>query len=149
KGSGFRPSSNLMRRDNRPAAGNDLAVGAPRLFGWVHPELSTKDVHACLVLTQRVPEAALPRVQAHQGPVSLLSERVERQEPDGSLNRRFRRARPDLMGYEPGEHADGTFPKACPFTTKPLLERVLADVETIQQIADVESRGLLEIFWTL
>src|SRR5262249_17648857 len=76
KSSRLRPGPNLMRRDNWPAAGNDLAIGAPRLFGWVHPELSTQDVHACLVLTQRVPQAPLPRVQAHQRPVSLLSQRV-------------------------------------------------------------------------
>src|SRR5262245_19343797 len=69
--------SNLVRRDKGPAAGNDLAIDAPRLFGWVHPELLTQDVHAGLVLAQRVPEAALPRVQTHQRPVSLLSQRVE------------------------------------------------------------------------
>ena len=128
-----------------PAAGNDLAIDAPRLFGWVHPELLTQDVHACLVLAQRVPEAPLPGVQTHQRPVSLLSQRVERQEPDGKLNGRFRRARLGLMGHQPGEHVDGTFPKACPFTTKPLLEGLLADIETIQQISDVEGSGLLEV----
>jgi hypothetical protein len=49
------------------------------------------------------------------------------------------------MGHQPGEHVDGTFPKACPFTTKPFLEGVLADIETIQQISNVEGSGLLEI----
>src|SRR5262249_12176494 len=98
-----------------------------------------------LVLAQRVPEAPLPRVQAHQCPVSLLSQRVERQEPDGSLNRRFRGARLGLMGHQPGQHVDGSFPKACSFSIEPLLEGVFADIETIQQISDVEGSGLLEV----
>src|SRR6266545_3790570 len=120
---------NLVRRDKGPAAGNDLAIDAPRLFGWVHPELLTQDVHARLVLAQRVPEAPLPGVQTHERPVSLLSQRVERQEPDGKLNGRFWRARLGLMGHETGQDVDGSLPKACPFTTKPLLEGLLFDVE--------------------
>src|SRR5262249_38478134 len=94
KSSRLRPSSNLMRRDNGPAGGTVLAWGAPLLFGGVPPGLSTQAVHAGLVRAQRVPGAPLPRVRAHQRRVSLLSQRVERKDPEGSLNRRFRRARP-------------------------------------------------------
>src|SRR5262249_17101972 len=144
-----RPSFNLVRRDNGPAAGDHLAIGAPRLFGWVYPELATQDVHARLILAQRVPEAPLPGVETHQRPVGLLSQRVEHQEPGGSLDRRFRRSRIGLMWHQPGKYVDGSFPQACPFTPKPLLEGVLADIEAIQQISDVEGSGLLEGFWTL
>ncbi len=50
------------RRDNGPAAGNDLTINAPRLFGWLYPKLPMQGAHACLVLTQRVPEAPLPSI---------------------------------------------------------------------------------------
>src|SRR5262249_10347510 len=72
----------------------------------------------------------------------------ERQEPHGRLNGRFRRARPGLMRHQAGKHVDGSLPKACPFSTEPLLEGVLADIETIQQISDVEGSGLFEVPWT-
>src|SRR5262249_15425095 len=52
------------------------------------------------------------------------------------------------MRYQPGKHVDGSFPKACPFGTEPLLEGVLADIETIQQIPDVEGSGLFEVTGT-
>jgi len=40
---------------------------------------------------------------------------------------------------------DGSFSKTRPFAAKPLLEGLLADVDTIQQISNVECRGLVEI----
>src|SRR5215475_9663970 len=140
----LRPSP--LRRDNGPAAGNDLAISAPRLLGRLYPELAAQDAHACLVLPERISEAPLTGIQMHQGAVSLLSQRVERQEPDGSLNGRFRRAGLGLMGHQPAQHVDGNFPKARSLSTKPLLEEVLADIETIQEISDVESGGQLEVF---
>ena len=38
------------------------------------------------------------------------------------------------MRHQPGQHVDGSFAKARPFTTEPLLEGLLADVDTVQQI---------------
>jgi hypothetical protein len=49
------------------------------------------------------------------------------------------------MLQQSGENVDGSFPKARPFTAKPLVERLLSDVETIQQISNVEYGGLFEI----
>jgi hypothetical protein len=49
------------------------------------------------------------------------------------------------MRHQPAKHVDGSFPKACPFSIEPLLEGVLADIETIQQISEVEGRGLFEV----
>ncbi len=77
--------------------------------------------------------------------MSLLSQRVERQEPYGSLNGRFRRSRLGLMRHETGQDVDGSLPKACPFTTKPLLEGLLFDVDPIQQISGIDGSGLFEI----
>src|SRR2546425_9291919 len=57
-----RLSPALARRDDGPAAGNDLTINAPRLFGWLYPKLPMQGAHACLVLTQRVPEAPLPSI---------------------------------------------------------------------------------------
>jgi hypothetical protein len=51
------------------------------------------------------------------------------------------------MRHEPDQHVDSSFPKACPLTAKPLLEGLLADVDTIQQISNVEGSGLFEIPW--
>src|SRR5262245_62614782 len=49
------------------------------------------------------------------------------------------------MLQQPGEDVYGSFPKARPLAAKPLFERLLADIETIQQISSVECRGLFEI----
>src|SRR5438094_1180704 len=76
--------------------------------------------------------------------MSLLPQRIERQEPDGRLDGRLRRSRFGLMRHESGQDVDGYLPKACPFTTKPLLEELLVDVKTIQQIASIQSSGLFE-----
>ena len=48
------------------------------------------------------------------------------------------------MRHESGQDVDGCLPKACPFTTKPLLEELLVDVKTIQQISNIEGGGLFE-----
>ena len=48
------------------------------------------------------------------------------------------------MRYEAGQDIDGHFAKACPFATKPVLERLLTDVDTIQKISDVKGGGLFE-----
>src|SRR5262245_60370445 len=49
------------------------------------------------------------------------------------------------MLQQRGENVDGSFPKARPFAAKPLFERLLADVEAIQQISSVECSRLFEI----
>jgi hypothetical protein len=49
------------------------------------------------------------------------------------------------MGQEPGENVDGSFSKARAFAAKPLFERLLADVDTVQQISSVECGGLFEV----
>ena len=76
--------------------------------------------------------------------MSLLPQRIERQEPDGSLDGRLRRSRFGLMRHESGQDVDGCLPKAGPFTTKPLLEELLVDVKTIQQISNIQGSGLFE-----
>jgi hypothetical protein len=57
-----RLSPALARRDDGPAAGNDLTIDAPRFFRWLYPKLPMQGAHARLVLTQRVPEAPLPSI---------------------------------------------------------------------------------------
>src|SRR5262245_11962396 len=68
-----RRGSNLARRDDRPAARNDLTIDAPRFFGRLDTELSAQHVHARLILAQRVSETPLLGIQPHQGPVSFFS----------------------------------------------------------------------------
>jgi hypothetical protein len=139
------PSASVVRRHHGAPARDYLPVDAARLFGWLYPELAAQDAHACLVLTQRIPETPLASVQTYQRPVSLLSQGVERQELDGSLDGRFRRAGLRLMRHEPSQGMDGSFPQAGAFTTKPLLEELLADVDAIQKIPDVEGSSLLQL----
>src|SRR5262249_42160321 len=140
-----RRGSNLARRDDRPAAGNDLAIDAPCFFGRLDPEFSAEYVHARLILAQRVSETPLLGIQTHQRSVSFFAKGGERQEPDGNLDRGFRGSRLGLMWQEPGEDVDSRFPKTPPFTAKPLLEGLLADVDTVQQISNVKCSGLFEI----
>jgi len=49
------------------------------------------------------------------------------------------------MRHEPRQDVDGSFAKARPFTTEPLLEGLLTDVDTVQQISDIECSGLFEV----
>src|SRR5262245_3405657 len=51
----LRPSARFVRRHNGSPARDNLPIDAPRLFGWIYPELAAQDAHACLVLTQRIP----------------------------------------------------------------------------------------------
>src|SRR5215831_10825618 len=45
-----RRGSNRARRDDGPAAGNDLAIDPPRFFGRLDTELSAQHVHTRLIL---------------------------------------------------------------------------------------------------
>src|SRR5262249_47703720 len=75
----------------------------------------------------------------------LLTQRIECQELSGCPDGGLRRHGPGLMWYEPGEDLNRGFAETRALGAEPLLECFLADFEAIQQIADVENGGLLEI----
>src|SRR5262249_15613075 len=74
----------------------------------------------------------------HQGAMGRLLERIEREQPQRALDRRFRRPGCALMREESGQGSDGHLVQALSLAEEPVLERSLLDGEAIQEVASIE-----------
>jgi len=101
-------------------------------------QLALQRLHALLVLTERRGPAALPRVEAHQGAMNGLLQRVQRQQPQGRLHRRLEVVRAHVMRQQLGERLERELAEPLALHRAPFLEHRLVDVETVQQIASIQ-----------
>jgi hypothetical protein len=95
-------------------------------------------------VAQRCLASAEVRVQAHDGAVDGLLQRIEGEESKAGLNRGLGRAPLLLMHEQPAERLDGQLAKPLPLREEPLVERPLGDREPGQQAAAIEAGRLLQ-----
>ena len=97
----------------------DLLGGFLRL----NTELTVEDVDAELILTQRRGAPALPGIEAHERAMGHFLQRIEAEQSQRRLDRRFRSLELQPVREQLGERLEGEFVKALSLGAQPLFER--------------------------
>ena len=107
-------------------------------------ELPLQRVHAELVLAHGGVPAPEPGVQAHDGAMDGLLQRIEREEPEAGLDPRLGDAGLLVMGQQVPEPLEGQLVQALPLGRQPLLEGPFGQRQPGQQLTAIEPGDLLE-----
>ncbi len=130
--------------DGRGLPAQDLLVERLRLRFRLGVELALESGDADLVLVQGGAAAPELGVETHERAVHGLVERIERQDPESRLHGGLGRTDDALLGEELGKGAQGKLVQALALAQQPLLERRLVQGESGEEVALVESGGLLQ-----
>ena len=107
-------------------------------------ELALEGIHAELVLAQRGLTAAEARIEAHEGAMDGLLQRVQGEEAEAGLDGGLDGAGALVMGEQAGEGLDGELVQALALGGEPFLEGALGQREPGEEVAAVEGGDLLE-----
>jgi hypothetical protein len=115
-----------------------------RLALGLRPELAPQGRRVDLVLAQRRAAPSGLDVELHQRAVRRLLQRVQGEQPQRGLDRRFGRSPRAVVVQQPGQCPEGHFVKALALTAQPIFERRLLDRQSFQQVAPIERDRLRE-----
>ena len=96
-------------------------------------------------LTQRRLRAAMPGIEAHQRPVRLLLQRLEREEPERDDDGPVAVAGLGMAVAEPAKEVDGAGVQAVALGEHPVLEARRPRIEAVEEVAAVAGRRGLQV----
>lgn len=110
----------------------------------LNTELASENFYACFVLPQRRGPTVSVYIELHQRAMRGLVERLECQQAKGDLHTALRTLASHVMRKELSKCLDGSRPDPLTLKLQPLFERPLVHAEALEEIAVVQTNGLLE-----
>ena len=127
------------------AAVADLAVEGLGLRLGLDRELAREEFATDVELAQRRLRAAMPGIEAHQRPVRLLLQRLERKEPERDDDGPVAVAGLGMAVAEPAKEVDGAGVQAVALGEHPVLEARRPRIEAVEEVAAVAGRRGLQV----
>jgi hypothetical protein len=124
-----------LRRVDRNKGGPLLADPRVQSFGVrlrLHAEFASEGVAADVVLLQGEVDAALRRIGAHEGPMDVFAERVQRQQARCRRHAATEILYLDIVRDQPFQRGDGHCAKALALRAGPFLERLFIQAEAVE-----------------